>query len=547
MTSDLSKPISANALRVLDCTLRDGGYYNDWHFPRDLVKRLVSANLAAGVRDIELGFRFSSNKGYKGALAFTTDDYLHGLELPQGPNYLVMINVAEYLGDGGRLDFAKLSKTFPIAKSDSVVVGVRAAFRYSELFAALEIQQFIEDRGYDFYANLMQMTSVSEADVEGFGRSFYGSNAIALYLADSLGSAKKSEVASKFNALSNTWQGPVGIHAHDNLGAALSNSLAAVDSGATFVDGTVRGMGRGAGNLRLEEFLLHTRELDKLGELELLLELATEDFSDLQAEYRWGYSPLFVLSGLLSVHPSYAQEILDGKSISDFEGMRAIVNISRSTKDTFEPSRLIEATSWYSKGVEGTATPEEIRGQSVLLLGPTEISCDLTAELRSFALRKSLKVVALNTSQMELDDLVEYRFFADPLTIQRNYEYILSPGPKKVLPLGALPQELANKAVANSNQRLVDLGLEISSDIFGVRGSKTFVRKSLAIHYALAALVGAGVNELFVAGFGGYSPTDERQKDALEAFEDFANATGSKPRSLTETSYDIEILSPYAP
>ena len=81
-----------NTVKLLDCTLRDGGYYNQWDFSPDLVDAYLNAIAASGVDIVELGFRAFKTSGFKGASAFTTDDYLNTLSLPEGPQYGVMVD-----------------------------------------------------------------------------------------------------------------------------------------------------------------------------------------------------------------------------------------------------------------------------------------------------------------------------------------------------------------------------------------------------------------------------------------------------------------------
>ncbi len=112
----------------LDCTLRDGGYYNAWDFPADLVSDYLNAMQTAGVDVVELGFRFLKNEGFKGAHAFTTDAYLRALSIPDGLAIGVMVNGADLCTDLG-LE-AALERLFPNAAKDSPAVLVPLACHY---------------------------------------------------------------------------------------------------------------------------------------------------------------------------------------------------------------------------------------------------------------------------------------------------------------------------------------------------------------------------------------------------------------------------------
>jgi 4-hydroxy 2-oxovalerate aldolase len=86
-------------MKILDCTLRDGGYYNGWSFPLDVINKYLEAMSRSGVEIVELGLRSMVNKGFKGANAYTTVSFLHTLTIPSELKVAVMINAAEIVGD----------------------------------------------------------------------------------------------------------------------------------------------------------------------------------------------------------------------------------------------------------------------------------------------------------------------------------------------------------------------------------------------------------------------------------------------------------------
>ena len=112
--------------RFLDCTLRDGGYYNDWNFSEDLIEEYLDAMPAAGIDTVELGFRSIKNDGFKGACAFTTDDFINSLNIPDEIEIGVMINASELIGGEKNLE-ETLEMLFPRKAGKSPVGLVRVA------------------------------------------------------------------------------------------------------------------------------------------------------------------------------------------------------------------------------------------------------------------------------------------------------------------------------------------------------------------------------------------------------------------------------------
>src|SRR5690554_7775597 len=109
---------------LVDCTMRDGGYYNAWDFSPDLIHQYLEAMQAAHVDVVELGFRSLKNQGFQGPCAFTTDEFIQSLVIPAGLTIGVMVNGSELVGDAQQL---VLERLFPNVASNSPVKLVRIA------------------------------------------------------------------------------------------------------------------------------------------------------------------------------------------------------------------------------------------------------------------------------------------------------------------------------------------------------------------------------------------------------------------------------------
>jgi len=131
---------------ILDCTLRDGGYYNQWNFGHDVVNRYLRAMAAAQVDVVELGLRSLKNHGFKGPNAFTSDAYLKQLDIASGLQVAVMVNAAEIVGAD---DLPQtLQQLFPNSASESPVNIVRLACHSHEIEATLPAVYWLKEQGY---------------------------------------------------------------------------------------------------------------------------------------------------------------------------------------------------------------------------------------------------------------------------------------------------------------------------------------------------------------------------------------------------------------
>ena len=144
-------------IEVLDCTLRDGGYYNNWDFSINLVKDYIKSVAASGIKYAELGFRSFSSKSFRGSNWYTTENYINSLNIPKSLKVAVMVNASEIINKKN-LD-ASVKKLF-VKKIKSKIDLVRVAFHYNELDDTLVIAKVLKNLGYQVGLNLMQISEI---------------------------------------------------------------------------------------------------------------------------------------------------------------------------------------------------------------------------------------------------------------------------------------------------------------------------------------------------------------------------------------------------
>jgi len=239
---------------LLDCTLRDGGYYVNWDFSSSLIEAYLVAMRAAQVDYVELGFRFLENDSFKGACAYTSDWFLDTLSVPDGLFLAVMVNASDLCSEIGCLDV--VSKLFPRLANETLLNLVRIACHPHEIRKILPAIVYLHDFGYKVAINLMQIESYAYQEVLDISSLLRDYPIDVLYVADSLGSMSPCGLARIISWFRQRWKGDLGIHAHDNMGSALANTLRAHAEGVSWLDSTVTGMGRGPGNARTEELII---------------------------------------------------------------------------------------------------------------------------------------------------------------------------------------------------------------------------------------------------------------------------------------------------
>jgi 4-hydroxy 2-oxovalerate aldolase len=297
-------------VRVLDCSIRDGGCCNQWQFDPDLVRRTWKALAASGVDYMEIGYRSSPgtfDRAKVGPWRFCDDELLAELVDSTGMKLAVMVDWGKATID----DFAPRSR--------SPVSMIRVACYAKDVDGAIELLHRAQDKGYEVMCNVMAVSTCTPAVVDDFLGKLHDSTVPNVALVDSFGAFYPHHVRYLVRKYKN-WLRPdqrLGIHVHNNQETAFANTIVAVEEGADLVDATILGIGRGAGNCPLELLLMYL-DSSKYA-VEPILELA-EEYAALRNELRWGYHVPYAISGWLNQHPraAIAQMQSDDRTVAEF-------------------------------------------------------------------------------------------------------------------------------------------------------------------------------------------------------------------------------------
>ncbi|MFK7694403.1 aldolase catalytic domain-containing protein [Paenibacillus sp. HJGM_3] len=286
--------------KILDCTIRDGGLVNNWDFSVDFVRDLYYSLNAAGVDYMEIGYK-NSPKLLKGADAgpwrFLDEAFLREVIPQKGDTKL------SALVDIGRVDENDI-----LPRSESMLDMIRVATYAKDLDKALELVNIFHARGYETSLNIMALSHVMEHELLEAFKEIVESPVDVVYIVDSYGSLDHKDykhLVDKFKKhLPNK---SLGIHAHNNMQLAFSNTITAADLGVTFLDSSVYGMGRAAGNCNTEllvGYLKHAKY-----EIRPILEVIERRMIPLREKVEWGYIIPYMIAGMLNEHPRVAMAL----------------------------------------------------------------------------------------------------------------------------------------------------------------------------------------------------------------------------------------------
>ncbi len=528
---------------LLDCTLRDGGYYNAWNFSNELIAQYLVAMQAAEVDIVELGLRSLENSGFKGACAFTTDTFLQSLDLPCGMTVAVMVNGSELVGKLAMEDV--LARLFPNPAAASPVKLVRVACHVHEFAKALKAVPWLKERGYRVGFNLMQIADRDEQEIVELARMASDYPIDVLYFADSMGSLAPDQIAQIVGYLRQGWQGALGIHTHDNQGLALSNTLRALDEGVTWVDATVTGMGRGPGNARTEEVVIEAAaRTGSHPNLVPLMGLVRKHFKPMQNHHGWGTNPYYYLAGKYGIHPTYIQEMLSDSRYGEEDVLAVIEHLRREGGKKFSLHTLDAARDFYRGQPTGRWSPETLfNGRDVLLLGTGPGVAQHRGALQQYICTHRPLVVALNTQSAIDSQLIDLRVACHPVRLLADRETHAQLPHPLITPYSMLPQDVQSSL---SSKEVLDFGLNIQPNTFSFNTTWCTSPSSLVVAYALAVASSGKAARVLMAGFDGYIGEDPRNQDTNALLKLYQESVGATPLlSLTPSRYDIPCQSIY--
>jgi len=531
-------------VNFIDCTLRDGGYYNDWDFSKELVADYLSAMDAAGIDFVELGFRSFEKKGFRGGCAYTTDEFICGFNVPANIKIGVMVNAAELVNHPSGPE-AAIKRLF-VAADASPVTLVRLACHVHEFAAALPVCSWLKQQGYLVGINLMQVADRSGQEMAHIGQVASRYDLDVLYFADSMGSLEPDQTADIVTLLKRHWPGALGIHTHDNMGRAMANTLAAVKQGVTWIDSTVTGMGRGPGNVQTEYVLIEFENLrGKHVNLSPLLELIRRHFKPLQQQYGWGANPYYYLAGKYGIHPTFIQNMLGDSRFREAEILSAIDHIKAVGGKKFSTELMEAGRQVYGGALDGTWRPKEhIQGTEVLILGAGTSVIRHREAIERFITKARPFVIGLNTQKTIDEGLINVRAACHPFRLLADcerYAYLTQP---VVLPRSRVPERI-QKSLGRGN--VFNFGLLVEPGTFEFHETYAITPTSLVVAYALAIATSGQARQVLLAGFDGFQADDPRMAEMEELFAGYQHAQGAVPiLAITPTSYKIPTTSVYA-
>lgn len=479
-----------DGIKVLDCTLRDGGYCNRWEFGDGNISKILHSLIEAEIDIIECGYLSDrAKRDQKRSMYAKMEDVPEVIpENGSDKLFVVMMNWNEY----DPMQLPECGRT--------MIGGVRVAFHKEHREEGLEVCRLIKEKGYKVFVQAMVSLDYSDQEFLDLIEKANEIMPYAFYIVDSFGVMKKKDLMHLFymlekNLSEDIW---IGFHSHNNLQLAYANAQSLVDlpmKRNLIIDASVYGMGRGAGNLNTELFVEYLNEsCNKDYKIEPLLEIIDEILSIFYAREPWGYTLPNYLSAIHKIHPNYAL-YLDAKKTLTVKEMDKIFSAFDAGKGASFDQDYIEKmyVGFLDKKteVEETSGTKVFQGRTVLLVAPGNSIVAERDRIIACASQKEVTTVSVNFEYPEVES--DFIFLSN---LRRYRE---------------LDKGLLKKCIVTSNIPADNVLLKVSYQ--KLLNSEKYVEDNAGL-LLINLLIQSGAKKVLLAGFDGYS-SEESENYAL--------------------------------
>ena len=469
-------------IHILDCTLRDGGYCNQWKFGSNNINLIINGLTEANIDIVECGFISEKINDELEISKYNSVERVVKY-LPKNHNntkYVVMMNYGEFN-----------VKNIPVC-SENTVDGIRVAFHKKDYVNALKQCRILKKKGYMTFIQAMVTMSYSDQEYLDLISAVNKIKPYAFYIVDSFGMMKKRDILRYCSLVEHNLNEKivVGFHAHNNLQLAYSNTLTIIDmlNRDLIIDSSIYGMGRGAGNLNTELFVNYlNEEFNTDYRIEPILMLMDEVINKFHQKTYWGYSLPNYLSAIYNIHPNYAGYLSDKNTLTINE-MNFIFNNFDSDKKTIYDKAYVEDL-YFKYMCDGEIRKHHIEelsntihNKKILLIAPGKSSYNEREKIICEAKKKNVVSISINFN---------YQYFNTDMIFISNFRRYHS-----------LNNTDKMKCIVTSN--ISDDKPYVRIDYKKYINDNEFVRDNAGL-MLIKYLLDENVEEILLAGFDGYS------------------------------------------
>lgn len=465
-------------IEILDCTLRDGGYYTQWDFNEQVTSNYFAAMEKLPISYVEIGYRSLVHENYEGEYNFCPNYLLDDIRTKMPTTKIgIMLNEKE-------VTISDLEKL--LSFHQGTVDFVRMAVDPANLKRASAIASKIKNMGFEVGFNVMYM-SKWESEYPDFITDVASLNGIidSFAMVDSYGSMYPEGIRRITRNIRQQLTCKLGFHGHNNIELAFANTLIAIDEGCNIIDSTITGMGRGAGNLKTELLLSYLSSEKGLPVDFNTLSTTVSDFEQLKEKYGWGTNLPYMVSGFGSLPQKDVMDWVTRRFYSINSILRALHNMKQKKGDNLKLPIF-------------NATKQAF--DLALIIGGGPSGASSAKPLKAFLEKyRHLKICIIHASSKNAgfyDDINIPQFFClvgnEGYRLERVFSHFNPNNIECVLP--PYPRKMGTYIPA----QLVDKSFELDKVTF----TKLYQDSHTAL--ALQTAIELSVNTIYIVGYDGY-------------------------------------------
>jgi 3-deoxy-D-manno-octulosonate cytidylyltransferase len=486
---------------ILDCTLRDGGYVNNFSFDNAHTFTIINQLQNAGIDIVECGFLDSFKGKKENSTRFDRCETINILlkKLPQSHNSL-FVAMAEF----GEVVIDDLPA---VTETKNEIKGIRFSFRKSDHRNIFDDAQKIIDKGYKLFIQPIATELYADQEILDLIDRCNAIGIDSMYIVDTHGSMMREDFRRIYYLFEHNLNQTIrlGFHSHNNLQLSYSNAIDFIEIANSsqreiIIDASIYGMGRGAGNLNTELLADYiNKRVENRYKIEPLLEVVDEYLVAIYKENRWGYSLEHFLSASEHCHPNYASYLINKKNLSIVEIKKLLASVSTEERREFN-KMLIEqlyVTSKEEMKLPLNNLPASFyKARTLLIASGRSVETGKTA-LRERISQNGFQTVGLNHINPHI--ACDYLFFSNQLRYDGFCE-ILNP----------------EKLIVTSNIKI----RSNHQNCFVADYKQLFEYNSLSVDNATVLILNLlslnKVQEVSIAGLDGYDLHDQKNYSYTE-------------------------------
>ena len=490
---------------LLDCTLRDGGYINDWEFGHDNIVNIFERVVSSGIDIIEIGFIDDRREFDINRSIFPSTDCAEMIYGRLDRRNTMVVGMIDF----GTCDISNIKPC-----SESYLDGIRVIFKKDKRVEALEFCSKLKALGYKVFAQLVSITSYSDKELLEVLDIVNSVEPYALSIVDTYGLLNPVELTHILEIVDRNMKSDIvlGFHAHNNLQLGYVNATTVLNYPTKrdiLVDGTLYGMGKSAGNAPIELIAMYMNEhFDKSYIISEMQEAITTSVMDFQKKSPWGYQLFFYIAALNRVHPNYVSYLMNKRTMSITSINELLKRIPEDRKLEKDMKLIEQLYIDYQKSEcdDERAISElagDIKGREILIIGPGASVGEYEKKISSFI--SGVKPVIFSVNY------IPRMFHPDYMFISNATRYLQSA--TKLLDSENADIKLIASSNVKNNNRSFDYVLNYSSLI---DENAEFPDNSMCM--IIRALIKCGIESITLAGFDGYTPENVNYFDLDKAY-----------------------------